>query len=66
MLSYGACVQVLTEYTTAQLPAVLEALERMHAHLTAAVVSNDALFLQVSRARARRARTVYNRDAGRI
>lgn len=27
---------------------VLDALERMHAHLTAAVVSNDVLFLQVS------------------
>lgn len=26
---------------------VLEALERMHAHLTAAVVSNDLIFLQV-------------------
>ncbi|GAQ87509.1 delta-1-pyrroline-5-carboxylate dehydrogenase 1 protein [Klebsormidium nitens] len=38
--------QILTAYTSAQLPAVLEALERMHAHLTAAVVSNDALFLQ--------------------
>lgn len=25
---------------------VLDALERMHAHLTAAVVSNDLLFLQ--------------------
>jgi hypothetical protein len=25
---------------------VLDALERMHAHLTAAVVSNDVLFLQ--------------------
>lgn len=26
---------------------VLDALERMHAHLTAAVVSNDPIFLQV-------------------
>jgi hypothetical protein len=43
----GGVVQILTEYSSAQLPLVLEALERMHAHLTAAVVSNDALFLQV-------------------
>ena len=27
---------------------VLDALERMHAHLTAAVVSNDPLFLQAT------------------
>ncbi|CAN0903525.1 Probable aldehyde dehydrogenase [Linum grandiflorum] len=38
--------QVVTEYKNSQLPLVLEALERMHAHLTAAVVSNDQLFLQ--------------------
>nr|Q40255.1 RecName: Full=Probable aldehyde dehydrogenase; AltName: Full=Flax-inducible sequence 1 [Linum usitatissimum]CAA60412.1 fis1 [Linum usitatissimum] len=38
--------QVVTEYKNSQLPMVLEALERMHAHLTAAVVSNDQLFLQ--------------------
>ncbi|XP_074277305.1 putative aldehyde dehydrogenase isoform X2 [Silene latifolia] len=38
--------QVVTEYKAHQLPKVLEALERMHAHLTAAVVSNDLLFLQ--------------------
>ncbi|KAH0666710.1 hypothetical protein KY285_027916 [Solanum tuberosum] len=38
--------QVVTEYKDNQLPLVLEALEKMHAHLTAAVVSNDILFLQ--------------------
>ncbi|CAI0399344.1 unnamed protein product [Linum tenue] len=38
--------QVVTEYKESQLSMVLEALERMHAHLTAAVVSNDVLFLQ--------------------
>ncbi|KAL5747399.1 hypothetical protein ACOSP7_024399 [Xanthoceras sorbifolium] len=38
--------QIVTEYKQDQLPMVLNALERMHAHLTAAVVSNDPLFLQ--------------------
>ncbi|XP_056175346.1 probable aldehyde dehydrogenase [Syzygium oleosum] len=38
--------QVVTEYKDDQLPKILDALERMHAHLTAAVVSNDPLFLQ--------------------
>ncbi|XP_031252333.1 probable aldehyde dehydrogenase [Pistacia vera] len=38
--------QVVTEYKQDQLPLVLNALERMHAHLTAAVVSNDLHFLQ--------------------
>jgi 1-pyrroline-5-carboxylate dehydrogenase len=38
--------QIVTEYKKDQLPLVLEALERMHAHLTAAVVSNDPIFLQ--------------------
>ncbi|KDP31218.1 hypothetical protein JCGZ_11594 [Jatropha curcas] len=38
--------QIVTDYKKDQLPLVLEALERMHAHLTAAVVSNDPLFLQ--------------------
>ncbi|XP_038678953.1 delta-1-pyrroline-5-carboxylate dehydrogenase 12A1, mitochondrial isoform X1 [Tripterygium wilfordii] len=38
--------QIITDYKNDQLPIVLEALERMHAHLTAAVVSNDPLFLQ--------------------
>ncbi|CAL5441464.1 unnamed protein product [Camellia sinensis] len=38
--------QVVTEYKDHQLPMVLDALEKMHAHLTAAVVSNDVLFLQ--------------------
>ncbi|KAG2301194.1 hypothetical protein Bca52824_029845 [Brassica carinata] len=38
--------QIVTEYTKDQLPLVLDALERMHAHLTAAVVSNDPIFIQ--------------------
>lgn len=38
--------QIITEYKRDQLPVVLEALEKMHAHLTAAVVSNDPHFLQ--------------------
>ncbi|CAL0325793.1 unnamed protein product [Lupinus luteus] len=38
--------QIVTDYKSSQLPIVLDALERMHAHLTAAVVSNDPLFLQ--------------------
>ncbi|KAK9807656.1 hypothetical protein WJX72_005582 [[Myrmecia] bisecta] len=38
-------VQVITSYKDEQLPQVLEATERMNAHLTAAVVSNDARFL---------------------
>ncbi|CAL4902058.1 unnamed protein product [Urochloa decumbens] len=38
--------QVVTEYSEDQLELVLEACERMNAHLTAAVVSNDPLFLQ--------------------
>ncbi|XP_022923828.1 probable aldehyde dehydrogenase [Cucurbita moschata] len=38
--------QIITEYKSDQLSVVLDALERMHAHLTAAVVSNDPLFLQ--------------------
>lgn len=37
---------MLTEYRDDQLPLVLELLERLHANLTAAVVSNDPLFLQ--------------------
>ncbi|KAK6123299.1 hypothetical protein DH2020_042950 [Rehmannia glutinosa] len=39
--------QIVTEYKHNQLSLVLNVLERMHAHLTAAVVSNDPLFLQV-------------------
>lgn len=39
-------MQVVTEYTDAQLPKVLEACERMTNHLTAAVVSNDIRFVQ--------------------
>lgn len=38
--------QIITDYKKEKLPMVLDALERMHAHLTAAVVSNDPLFLQ--------------------
>ncbi|KAK1373338.1 Aldehyde dehydrogenase 12A1 [Heracleum sosnowskyi] len=38
--------QIITEYKDNQLSMVLDALERMHAHLTAAVVSNDPLFMQ--------------------
>lgn len=41
-------LQIVTEYKDTQLSMVLDALEKMHAHLTAAVVSNDVLFLQVS------------------
>jgi 1-pyrroline-5-carboxylate dehydrogenase len=37
--------QVITEYGTADVPHVLEACERMEAHLTAAVVSNDVQFV---------------------
>ncbi|TVU20441.1 hypothetical protein EJB05_36649 [Eragrostis curvula] len=40
--------QVVTEYSEDQLELVLEACERMNAHLTAAVVSNNPLFLQAS------------------
>ncbi|KAH1114742.1 hypothetical protein J1N35_008120 [Gossypium stocksii] len=38
--------QIITDYKKDQLPMVLDALEQMHAHLTAAVVSNDPIFLQ--------------------
>jgi len=38
-------VQVLTSWSDAQLGDVLRCLERMDAHLTAAVVSNDPVFL---------------------
>ncbi|XVE56986.1 hypothetical protein DITRI_Ditri04bG0055300 [Diplodiscus trichospermus] len=38
--------QIITDYKKDQLPMVLDALERMHAHLTAAIVSNDPIFLQ--------------------
>lgn len=37
-------LQVITEFDDASLPDVLQLLERMDAHLTAAVVSNDAEF----------------------
>ncbi|XP_031487377.1 probable aldehyde dehydrogenase isoform X2 [Nymphaea colorata] len=38
--------QIITEYKNDELQMVLDTCERMHAHLTAAVVSNDPLFLQ--------------------
>jgi 1-pyrroline-5-carboxylate dehydrogenase len=38
--------QAVVSYSDADLPLVLECLERMSHHLTAAVVSNDAMFLQ--------------------
>eukprot|EP00798_Chlamydomonas_sp_ICE-L_P031866 gene31866-7073_t len=38
--------QVVTEYTDAETPTVIAALERMTNHLTAAVVSNDINFVQ--------------------
>lgn len=37
---------MLTSYGDGELGGVLEACERMKAHLTAAVVSNDVLFVQ--------------------
>lgn len=40
------CLQVVTEWSDGELPLVLEALERMSHHLTAAVVSNDVNFVQ--------------------
>ena len=36
--------QIIVDYNNDELPLVLEALERVDAHLTAAVVSNDVLF----------------------
>ena len=39
-------LQVLTEYDDNQVDQVLQVTEKMHAHLTAAIVSNDALFVQ--------------------
>lgn len=38
--------QVITEYKDSELPHVLETCERMEAHLTAAIVSNDIRFVQ--------------------
>ncbi|KAH7686533.1 L-glutamate gamma-semialdehyde dehydrogenase protein [Dioscorea alata] len=38
--------QIITDYKQDELQMVLDACERMHAHLTAALVSNDPLFLQ--------------------
>ncbi|QDZ19626.1 aldehyde dehydrogenase [Chloropicon primus] len=38
--------QIVTEYSDSELDLVLEACERMNAHLTAALVSNDVLFRQ--------------------
>jgi 1-pyrroline-5-carboxylate dehydrogenase len=37
--------QVVTEFSDKELPLVLEACERMKNHLTAGIVSNDALFI---------------------
>lgn len=37
---------MVTEWSDAQLPLVLQACERMTNHLTAAVVSNDVNFVQ--------------------
>lgn len=47
-MSCTACLppQVVTEYSDSQVPLVLEALERMTHHLTAAIVSNDINFVQ--------------------
>jgi hypothetical protein len=42
--------QVVTEFEEDQLPVVLDALERMDHHLTAAVVSNDVAFQHKVRA----------------
>ncbi|KAL3147278.1 mitochondrial membrane protein [Trebouxia sp. C0010 RCD-2024] len=39
-------LQVLTEYNDGEVDTVLQITEKMHAHLTAAIVSNDALFVQ--------------------
>lgn len=38
--------QVITDYKDSQVDLILELLERMHAHLTAAVVTNDPVFAQ--------------------
>ena len=38
--------QVVVSYADAELPVVLDILDRMSHHLTAGVVSNDALFLK--------------------
>lgn len=38
--------QVVTEYSDEQIDLVLEITERMHAHLTAGIVSNDPVFIQ--------------------
>lgn len=43
----------MTTYTDAQLPLVLAACEGMNNHLTAAIVSNDALFVNKARRHAR-------------
>lgn len=39
------CLQVITQYGDGDIDSVLDITERMNAHLTAAVVSNDVLFL---------------------
>lgn len=39
-------MQVITEYQDSEIEDVLQVTEQMHAHLTAAIVSNDVQFLQ--------------------
>ena len=39
-------MQVITQYDDSEVDDVLQVTEKMEAHLTAAIVSNDALFLQ--------------------
>lgn len=41
--------QIIVEYDDESLPLVLDALERTHAHLTAAIVSNDVIFQNKAR-----------------
>ena len=46
---FTCILQVITEYDDSQLEDVLGVTERLNAHLTAAVVSNDVLFLGKAR-----------------
>ena len=41
---HSTVLQVVTEYEDGEIDTVLEVTERMHAHLTCAVVSNDPIF----------------------
>ena len=43
--TWRVLVQVITEYDGAEIEQVLEVTEKLNAHLTAAVVSNDVQFL---------------------